>query len=170
MKTLIIHPSDSTTDFLKKIYEGHTYTVVNNNTSKSKLCKLIKDHDRIIMLGHGSEDGLIGFDRFVISSQHVYLLREKECICIWCNADKFVHKYGIKSPLFTGMIISEDMEANLFCVNASYNQMNESNDLFAHAIRNVIEDNVIDVRDIKGYYVKSLNPIINFNRNNIFSN
>ena len=37
----------------------------------------IKSNDRIVMLGHGTEQGLIGFQRFIIDSSLVYLLREK---------------------------------------------------------------------------------------------
>jgi len=170
MTTLVIHPADYSTDFLKDIYKGKEYSLISTNMSKSKICKMIKDHDRIIMMGHGSEDGLIGFDRFIINSSHVYLLREKECIYIWCNADKFVEKYKLKSHLFTGMIISEDIEANLFCINSTMEYMDESNHRFAIAIRNVIDDNPIDIRDIKGNYLVSCNPVICFNRKNIFSN
>jgi hypothetical protein len=106
----------------------------------------------------------------MINSNHVYLLREKECIYIWCNADKFVEKYKLKCQLFTGMIISEDMEANLFCINSTMEYMNESNYMFAISIRNVINDNPIDIKDIKGSYLVSRNPVICFNRNNIYSN
>lgn len=170
MKTLVIHPSDNSTDFLKDIYKDFGYTLINTNISKSKMCKIIKDHDRIIMMGHGSEDGLIGFGRFIINSNHVYLLREKDCVYIWCNADKFVEKYKLKSQLFTGMIISEDIEANLFCINSTMDFMNESNYMFAIAIRLVINDNSIDIKHILGSYIVSRNPVICFNRNNIFSN
>jgi len=68
------------------------------------------------------------------------------------------------------MIISEDIEANLFCINSTMEYMDESNHRFAIAIRNVIDDNPIDVRDIKGNYLVSCNPVICFNRKNIFSN
>ena len=110
MKTLVIHPKDTTTDFLSLIYEDKDWTVITDNISKSALKRQIKAHDRIVMLGHGMETGLIGFNRLVIDSNLVYLLREKHCVCIWCNADKFVLKYGLKG-FYTGMIISEVQEA-----------------------------------------------------------
>lgn len=34
MKTLVIHPKDSTTDFLSEIYSDKDWTVINTNTSK----------------------------------------------------------------------------------------------------------------------------------------
>ena len=90
MQTLVIHPKDETTDFLSVIYADKDWTVVNTRPSKSKLKELIKSHDRIIMLGHGTKDGLIIMEgaynyHFLIDSSLVYLLREKDCVCIWCN-------------------------------------------------------------------------------------
>lgn len=86
IKTLIIHPSDPTTDFLKIIYEYKDWTVINDNISNSLLKEQIKNHDRIIMMGHGCELGLFGYkNRLMISSKHIYLLREKKSICIWSS-------------------------------------------------------------------------------------
>src|SRR5690606_14597319 len=101
--------------FLSDIYLDKNYTIITTNTSKSFLKEQIQSHDRIVMLGHGNENGLFGFDRFVIDSNFVYLLREKICVCIWCNADVFVKKYRLKG-FYTGMIISEYDEALLYCV------------------------------------------------------
>ena len=60
MKTLVIHPKDSTTDFLSDIYIDKEWTLITKNVSKKILKESIKEHDRIIMLGHGTEKGLIG--------------------------------------------------------------------------------------------------------------
>lgn len=167
MKTLVIHPKDTSTDFLSDIYSGKDWTVINTNISKSKLKTLIKENDRIVMLGHGTEHGLIGFDHFVINSELVYLLREKDCVCIWCNADQFVKKYKLKG-FFTGMIISENIEANLFCVRATLDEIDESNELFAKAIKESIDsDNMVE--KVKSIY--NLNTaVINFNKENIYGN
>jgi hypothetical protein len=54
MKTLVIHPKDDSTYFLSTIYEGKDWTIINDR-GKSLLKKLIKTHDRIIMMGHGCE-------------------------------------------------------------------------------------------------------------------
>ena len=77
MKTLVIHPQDSTTDMLSVIYDNKDWTVITTNVSKSHLKMQIKNHDRIVMLGHGTELGLIGFNHYVIDSKFVYLLRDK---------------------------------------------------------------------------------------------
>ena len=72
-------------------YLFYSHDCINTNTSKSFLKQQIILHDRIIMLGHGTEEGLIGFNRFFINSSLVYLLREKICVCIWCNADGIIN-------------------------------------------------------------------------------
>jgi hypothetical protein len=138
MKTLVIHPYDQTTDFLKVIYEGTDWTVININTSKKAMIDAIKDHDHIIMLGHGSPYGLLGYGRYYIDSTYVYLLREKQCTCIWCNADEFVQKYKLKG-LYTGMIISEVEEAVNYCVPATYTDIWESNRMFAGAVKEALQ-------------------------------
>ncbi len=58
MKTLLIHAEDPTTDFLSTIYDGKDWTIVKKNIGKSKIKSLIKEHDIIVMMGHGTEKGL----------------------------------------------------------------------------------------------------------------
>lgn len=165
MKTLVIHPKDSTTYFLTEIYSDKNWTVINKNTSNKYLKEQIKLHDRIVMLGHGTEMGLIGYDKFVINSSLVYLLRGKECVCIWCNADLFVLKYGLKG-FYTGMIISEYEEAIMYCISTNRHWINESNIDFASAIKNSINsENMLN--NSKLLYVGNTN-VVEFNRNNLY--
>ena len=59
MKTLVIHPDDRSTDFLKPIYSNlPNTTVLTENVSQPTLKKAITEHDQIIMMGHGSPSGL----------------------------------------------------------------------------------------------------------------
>ena len=165
MKTLVIHPKDLTTDFLCEIYSDKDWTVINTNISKKLLKDKIKSHDRIVMLGHGTEKGLFGFDKYVIDSTWVYLLREKICVCIWCNADVFVKKYELKG-FFTGMIISEYEEAIMFCISTKSQWIAESNTHFALAIKNSIdEENMLE--KAKMLY-EGNSSVIEFNRNNLY--
>jgi len=164
MKTLVIHPKDSTTDMLKEVYRDKNFTVINSNVSHSYLKKQIKESDRVIMLGHGSGDGLIGFKRFVVNSTLVYLLREKECICVWCMADVFVDKYKLNCPLYTGMIVSELEEAYCFSLCPSLEEIEESNRLFSLLIRNFIDGCFY----LENYFNPN-NSVIQFNRNNIYT-
>lgn len=170
MKTLVIHPKDSTTDFLSVIYKETDWTIVSENFSKSKLKKLIRDHDRIIMMGHGTEYGLIGYGyNYVIDSKWVYILREKMCAYIWCNANVFVDKYELKG-FYTGMIISEIEEAYMYSVNFRDSaEITYSNELFADSLKNAINsDNIL--LEMRHNYTAETNPIIEFNKHNLYFN
>jgi hypothetical protein len=167
MKTLVIHPKDTTTDFLSDIYKDKDWTVITENISKSQLKLEIIHHDRIVMLGHGCEDGLydLKHNRFVISSELVYLLRPKNCVGVWCNADKFFEKYKL-SGFYTGMIISEVDEAYLYGICECFDVIEQSNKLFAYAIKESID--LTDIVDnVKQIYVGD-NEIISFNKNNLY--
>jgi len=167
MKTLVIHPKDISTDFLCEIYKDTDWTVLRSNLPKKQLKKEILCHDRVIMLGHGCDDGLIGYDHLIIDSKYVYLLREKTCVCIWCNADKFVEKYKL-SGFFTGMIISESQEAYMYALMHTYSHITESNKSFATAVRHSLNSENI-VESIRDEYLPINNPIIYFNRNNLYT-
>ena len=92
-KTLVIHPQDVSTVFLENIYKNKNFTVVNDyNISKLLLRDLIKQHDRIIMCGHGIGSGLINpasvnrqkivdyNNLYLIDDSFVDLLKDKETI------------------------------------------------------------------------------------------
>ncbi len=122
MKTLIIHPDDRTTDFLRNIYNNvEDKTIVTGGFSRNQLKDAIKHHDRILMLGHGCPAGLFrtsqawgdGISSLVIDEGMVEGLMDKDCIFIWCNADQFVHNNRLHG-LCTGMFISEVDEAMLY--------------------------------------------------------
>ncbi len=163
--TLVIHPKDQTTDFLSEIYSDKNWTVINTNVSKKFIKEQIKLHDRIVMLGHGTEKGLLGYDRLVIDSTLVYLLREKYCVCVWCNADVFVQKYNIKG-FYTGMIISEYQEALYFSVPSNPQWINESNTDFALAIKNSIDSD--DFVDNTKMLYEGNSAVVEFNRSRIY--
>lgn len=162
MKTLVLHPKDKTTEFLSKIYLDRNYTIIRENISTKKLKEVIKNHDRIIMLGHGTEKGLLGFGRFIIKASLVYLLRDKLSICIWCNSDVFFKKYGLKG-MCTGMIISELDEAYDYNVKCTLEDIEESNELLSKALSNSFINS-----EIKKVYNSNTNYVIQFNSENIF--
>lgn len=175
MKTLVIHPTDATTDMLSVIYDKKDWTIIRETPSKSSLKELIRDHDRIIMLGHGSPQGLIDTPskkRFAVDSTLVYLLRDKkQCVYVWCNADLFVKKYDLKDCFYTGMIISEVGEAEYFALsNYTINDIDESNTLFSNLIAESIElpPDVL-CENVRSNYITEKNNIILFNKNNIYN-
>jgi len=165
MKTLVIHPDDRSTDFLREIYVGKGYTVVtdtNTLRSKEEVTKLIKEHGRIMMMGHGHPGGLFFT---CINSSMAPLLREKLCVCIWCNADKFVEKYGLKG-FYTGMFISEVSEAKYFGIKTSQEDVTESNDFFTWLLRRRI-DSLNVLNEMKSSYIGE-SPVIQFNNERLY--
>jgi hypothetical protein len=140
IKTLVIHPKDSSTDFLKPIYQHLTdATILTGGKTKDEVRELIEQHDKIIMLGHGSPSGLFSCGQFgmggmIIDHSMVAALgNKKNNIYIWCNADKFVNLYYLKG-FYTGMFISEYSEAS-YCGVSSFNgEVEQSNDLFADVV------------------------------------
>lgn len=167
MKTLVIHDtSDDSTKFLKIIYDGHPeWTLINKNISKSKLKLAIKEHDRIVMLGHGTKFGLFGFDRYVIDSSYVYLLRDKVCFCVWCYANDFVEKYDLKG-FYTGMVISELDESYYCSVHTSLDEIEASNYLFAEAMQKAI--NSPNMLEAAHNVYNGNGEIFEFNKESIF--
>jgi len=119
MKTLVIHPKDSSTSFLDVVYNSiENKTVIDGGINKTTLMELIKSHDRIMMMGHGSPQGLFSVGKFpdtypfIIDEDIVPLLKtKKDNVFIWCNSDWFVEKHNLKG-FYTGMFISEVSEAH----------------------------------------------------------
>ena len=150
MKTLVIHPDDRSTDFLKPIYADiKRKTVVVKDTSRDKLLALIRSHDTIIMLGHGSPNGLfnvsgIGKGVMAIGESMVEELRGKQLIAIWCNCDKFIERYGL-SALYSGMFISEVSEARYCGVQGDQAMVDESNSTFAVLLGNMLSETSMDL-------------------------
>lgn len=65
MSILVIHPKDKTTDFLKPIYYGRNdVTVITGGCTKEDVAKAIDEHDHIVMLGHGTPQGLLSMGQF----------------------------------------------------------------------------------------------------------
>lgn len=113
---LIVHiiTTEDTKDF-ERIYAGFEY---DKQTSilinpKSSLLKqaIIKEHDTIMFIGHGTEYGLLNrnLDGYLIDSSMVQFLRDKRIIGIWCNASTFASKYDL-TGFFTSMFISNSKE------------------------------------------------------------
>jgi len=169
MKTLVIHPKDTSTDFLSHIYKYRNFTVVTDNPPNSTLRKMLRIHDRIIMLGHGTKDGLFGHKKFMIDSNDVATLREKEIIAIWCNADEFVKKYNLKG-FYSGMFISEFDEAYYEGVyGLTTDEIEKSNNDFAKILGKYLDsDNILE--SVKDEYRDDDNSVVVFNRNRLFSN
>jgi hypothetical protein len=183
MSTLVIHPFDTTTEFLIPIYSNYQkfpdeeqLTVIRGGMTKDEVDKLITEHDRIIMMGHGSPSGLFAVGQFesqgfIINHTTVPLLQDKECIFIWCNADRFVEANNLKG-LYSGMFISEVSEAS-YCglPNVPQDVVTESNDYFADKFGNVAERSLDEIyQSVKYYYgmLAESNVIAEYNNSRLY--
>jgi|SRR6056300_1029352 hypothetical protein len=181
MKTLVIHPKDSTTHFLDIVYRNiDDLTLITGGVSKDYVMEQIKTHDRVMMMGHGSPGGLFAvgqFDQtrgFIIDHECVELLKEKDnSVFIWCNADQFVERYDLKG-FYTGMFISEVGEA-MYCglPETEQPEVDESNYSFVEIMGECIDHDPKTIHFVaKERYGKLVdhNPVAKYNHERLYVN
>jgi len=195
MKTLIIHPKDDSTSFLDIVYTPIYNKTIVTNGYKNDVKDLIDNHERIMMMGHGTPSGLLSVGQFtdntfntyfsksrymveymnsmyVIDYDFVDILKTKsENIFIWCNADQFVNKYDLNG-FYTGMFISELGEA-FYCgvKHATQDMVDESNYAFCYMLAKVINEpnNVIYDTLIREYgELATKNDVALYNYNRLY--
>ncbi len=148
VQTLIIYPVVRSTVFLKDIYEPLENKIVFTRGVKAhrEMNQSIQNADQVIMLGHGTEDGLLavqmfGMNTYVIDKSSVPALAGKyNNVFIWCHACDFVKKNNLKG-FFTGMFISEMDEAIHYGVDCSEKDIMESNRAFARILAEALSRN-----------------------------
>jgi hypothetical protein len=129
------------------------------------------------MLGHGSPYGLFSIGQFagengyVIDESMVPLLRDKECIAIWCNADQFMNKHQLYG-FYSGMFISEVGEAT-YCGLPGTEQetVTTSNDYFAELLGEVINEPLSVIHEHVIYNYGLLiedNPVASYNYDRLY--
>ena len=171
-KTLVIHPGDPTTDFLAPVYQNKDWSLIRAaRPSKRRVKDAIKNHDRIIMMGHGYTGGLYYPDGndYMIDSDMVYLLRQKQLAGIWCYANTFFHKYQL-AGFRTGMIISELNELDYCGVTATDQNIQQANTLLACALSNVDLFDSLAAASVHGYFLDPKyndNPVVNYNKSTV---
>lgn len=177
IKTLIIHPTDRSTDFLKPIYSKISDATIMVSGTKDRVNEEIMKHDRIMMMGHGSPWGLfsvgkfIGSNGYIIDHDTVELLRDKQNVFIWCNADKFVNKHQLDG-FYSGMFISEVGEA-IYCglPGTPQSVVDESNNTFAELLGSVINKPLNEAYEYTKHYYDILaeaNPVALYNSNRLY--
>ena len=148
----VIHANDPTTKVLSYLYQQREdmKTLITERSTSSDVQRAIRADNDIMMLGHGNEYGLFSkpdkkgkYDRFMITDKHVQFLRNKTCIGIWCYANKFAEKYGLRG-LFSGMIISELQEAIDLGIPATKEEIDIEMNKFTIRLKNCIETNGLE--------------------------
>ena len=168
--TLVIHPDDPSTDFLKGMYRDKNFNVINDPFIDScSLEEYIIDHKRIIALGHGCEAGVFGGAfGMIIDSSLAPILKEKELVCIWCNADQFIVRNQL-TGLYSGMFISEVHEARMYNIETDQSTVSRSNDLFATLLGKYLDYEGDVLAQLKEEYHIENDPVVTFNRNRLYS-
>jgi hypothetical protein len=179
MKTLIIHPEDSSTSFLDIVYSPiQEKTIITGGISKTELIQLIMEHDRVMMMGHGSPGGLFSVGQFKNAGAYIidqsvvpYLKSKTNNVYIWCNADKFVDMFKLRG-FYSGMFISEVGEAN-YCglPGTEQEQVDESNYGFCNIIAKYINEpkDIIHENVTREYgLIAEENPVALYNNNRLY--
>ena len=176
MKYLVIHPDDRSTDFLSDIYKGlENYTLVTRSDNKEELIAMVRSHDYVFMLGHGCGNGLLGVGKFAglaVDDSFALALKEKgRNLCgVWCHADEFFNFHGL-SGFYTGMIISEVAEANFMRVEASQEEVTDSNKRLATIIGEhlyLVGFPSVMMKKVKEKYGSVRNGVTKFNMARIY--
>ena len=151
---LVIHPKDRTTSVLSTLYEGMDANMISSNCSNKTMEHLlhhVSTQEQIMLLGHGSDKGLFyreddtkdEFDKIIVGHSHAFHLRRhgSTIIGIWCHADKFARAEGLHG-LFSGMIISEQSEADEYDIMATQEEICASNQTMFLKLRQLLDEKV----------------------------
>ena len=145
----VIHPQDSTTDFLRKIYEcGEGVVCYTGKESRKQMTSILyhlPKGETIMMLGHGTDKGLFRLEGgeycCYIGRSMAHSLRQHPVIGIWCHANLFAEAEGLHG-FFTGMFISEMREAREYGIETTQEELDVENDRFATLLRKAIDEGV----------------------------
>lgn len=178
-RTLIIHPDDRSTDFLKPIYGNvGNATVITGGFYKDEVDHMIEEHDQVMMMGHGSPWGLFAMGKFKSSTNYIVdmdtvraLSKKDNNVFVWCNADQFVNRHNLKG-FYSGMFISEVGEAT-YCglPETTQNLVDESNNKFAQLLGEVAGESIREAYNhiIKSYGVLTENnAVAKYNHERIY--
>ncbi len=183
LKTLIVHPKDSSTTFLEDIYK---YDLANPNLDytlctkwgyeikkypespmmrklniESKNKDVVEEFEenffaseRFIFLGHGTPKGLISYEFIFSDPKYIKKLKESICIFIWCNADMYVDSIGGINGWYSGMFISEVGEAAYYDIVTGQRAIDISNYTFSKYFREVYNKSGDNLEWLKTTYAK----------------
>lgn len=178
MKTLIIHPADKSTDFLKDIYKDlPNVEVITDIPDRAVLLEKAAAAERVICLGHGTPGGLIDTCkmRLCIDDGFAQIFkRQPDNIYIWCNADVYMKEHAL-SGFATGMFISEVLEAKICNVPATESEIEKSGNIFTAGVGRALKAGMTNeevTRLVLASYISNsgrINKVIEYNRPRMFA-
>lgn len=140
---LIIHIiSTSDTNDFSRIYEGLDATVLINPNRAECRRAIMAETGQIVFIGHGTECGLLNhmLNGYVVDSNMVQFLRNRDIIGIWCNASNFADRYDL-TGFFTSMFISnseELIDCGFPLFDNCDDEITRQNQIFASRINNLL--------------------------------
>lgn len=147
--TLIIHPQDKSTDFLQPIYENiPNKKVITGGLTYIQVEEEVKNHDEVIMCGHGCKGGLFSISNFLVLKHASYIVdhkmasilkTKKKIVTIWCYAKNYIQINSIINSFHSGMFISELGE--VWCSgykNITKSMIDDSNSCFSEELGSLI--------------------------------
>lgn len=155
MTAILSYTGDNDTFILNNIWANldcKVITIGKDNVTRKDIDKAISEEtDTLILAGHGSPDGLFGygyglgcsnFDTFyVVDGDNKHLIKAKNLICIWCYAADFGKQQNLKG-FFSGMFISNSIEASLFNIIAQSEKIWQLERNFCDNLNELIRTNV----------------------------
>ena len=150
----VVHSSDPTTQVLTLLYESRKDVAcrITEASGNGAVVRALREAECVMMLGHGNPYGLFSspekdgkYRRFLVTDRHVQFLRNKTCIGIWCYANEFARRYGLRG-LFSGMIISELQEAIDLGIPATKEEIDREMEKFTQRLRWCIE--TMELREV----------------------
>ena len=148
---LVIHSKEVRTAMMSILYKGTEAQVFNQETSNSKIERLLSNcsqHERIMLLGHGSDDGLFSRDDMFSDDNRVLVGRNHACylsqhganiVGIWPNAYKFARREGLHG-LFSGMLITDQYEAEHYGIITLQHIIEEANEIMFGRLRDLLDN------------------------------
>jgi len=111
--TIVFHQEDPTTTMLDPIYEGRGWDVYKGSMYEGPLKRgaiheLIKRHDKVLCLGHGTPSGLLSG---VIGGAEAELLKEKKVFALWCYAATYFKNHGFQGH---GVLCSDNAPSEVW--------------------------------------------------------
>ena len=179
---IVIHPKDKTTAMLSALYDGLEAQIVDDSRSTKAIAYLlhhVSTQERIMLLGHGCDKGLFfraddsrdEFDKIIVGHSHAFHLRRHggNIVAVWCNADRFARAEGLHG-LFSGMIISEMSEAELYQVETTQEELDRENIKLARRLRTLLDEGnpLSDIPKRMPAMDDVRSPLTTFNYNNFY--
>ena len=111
--TIVFHQTDTTTVMLDPIYAGKGFDVYKESAysgtlSRDSIHELIKRHQRVVCLGHGTPRGLLSG---IIGEEEVPFLKDKKIFSMWCYAATFWKDNGFEGH---GILTSDNFPSEVW--------------------------------------------------------